>query len=404
MMTENKKNKIFKKSINIIAIFIIFIALTASYIIPDNNLISSMQKVFPKADNFNKISTNPLTFEVIKNVQNEKKDKIGYVVIADANGYGGPVKMVTAINMQGKIIKTIIAEHKDTPSFIYKIKNNNFLQQFVGKNISAPLSINEDIDSISGATLSSNGISKAISKGSHYVATTQFNINISQKKQIIQFGIKEIIVLALLILMLISVKFKIRQLRWVTLIVSLIFIGFKFNIAITLGNIASILMGYFPPINEYIYWYLWFLGIPVITFIIAKNVYCVWLCPFGAIQEIAAKIGGSNFKCNKKIDLKVRKLRYILTFLALLLAFIYKAPGLASYEPFATLFALNAYGIQWFILPLVICSSFFISRFWCRYFCPVGVVNEITVKIRKLLDSKIEEALQWKRKKSVIEK
>ncbi|MBO8168947.1 MAG: 4Fe-4S binding protein [Thermoanaerobacteraceae bacterium] len=398
-MSNVKGRNALKKIITVAPFVILAVALAATYVLPDGDMLSKANEVLPQADYFKKVSSNPQIFEGIAQ-ENGQITKVGYVVISEANGYGGPITMITAIDLDGNIKDTIIADHKDTPTFIHMIKSHQFLDQFLGKKVNAPLRIGEDIDKVSGATFSSKGIARAISRGSHAVAVNQFGLEVPQENQEFNFGFKDAVVSGLILLMIIGIKFRINRLRWVTLIASLIFIGFKFNAAVSMGTIASILMGYFPPIGEHIFWYLWFLGIPVITFILSKNVYCFWLCPFGAAQEITAKIGGGRTKCHKDIEFKLRKIKYVLAFVALLMAFIWKSPGLASYEPFATLFALQGFGVQWFILPIVLFSSLFIGRFWCRYFCPVWVANEITWKLRKTINKCLKGAKQWNKEKS----
>ncbi len=379
---KNLANKI----IVFAATVIFFLALGLSWTHTDSDIIPFMHKVFPEAQSFQKVASSPVIYEGRTQNQNGIEEKIGYVVIGRAAAYGGPIEMVTGINLQRKIVGTVIAAHKDTPSFIDKIIDQKYLEKFKGKDITDPLSINQDIDSISGATISSRGIAKAVSEGSHAVARGQFGLDVKDEVKPFKFGLKEITVIALGLLMVAGAVFKQKKWRWVTLISSLIFIGFQYNTPISLANIAAFFMGNFPPIRENLVWYILLIGIPVITLVLGKNVYCFWLCPFGALQEITAKVGGGKFKCcNKAIEAKAAAIRYGLVYLALLGAFLTKSPSFAGYEPFATLFALQGFGIQWLILPVVVFASFFIYRFWCRFFCPGLIINEIILCSRKYI-------------------
>ncbi|WP_258359879.1 4Fe-4S binding protein [Moorella sulfitireducens] len=377
---SNKKT-ILSMTINILAILTLITALIANYLLPKDNLIPKLKEALPQAQSFNKITSNPTIYEGL----NGQGEKIGYLVIDSAMGYGGPITVITSTDLEGNIVGAVIAEHKDTPTFIQIVMNHDFLKQFLGKKVNEPFALDKDIDRVTGATFSSKGITMAIAQGSHALAKNQFGFSITEEARPVNLGAKEITVISLLMLALAGVTFQLNKLRWLTLVGSLIFIGFKYNIALSIGNIASVLMGYFPPIKEYIFWYIWVLGVPFIIFMLGRNIYCSWLCPFGAAQEILAKIGGSNFRCHKSIDLKARKIKYVLTYIALLIAFVSSSPGQGSYEPFATLFARQGFGIQWFILPVVLFSSLLISRFWCHYFCPVGVINELICKLRRSL-------------------
>ncbi len=392
-----------KNSANKIIVFaaavIFLITLGFGWTHTDNNIIPFMNQVFSEAQSFQKIASSPLIYEANKQSKDGKEEKIGYVVIEQAVAYGGPIKMVTGINLQGKIVGTVIAAHKDTPSFIDNILDQKYLERFIGKDITDPLSINKDIDRISGATFSTRGIAKAVSQGSHAVARSEFGLNVKDEVEPSKFGSKEIAVIALVILMVIGVAFKQKKLRWLVLLGSLVIIGFQYNTPISLANITGLLMGNFPSVRENLVWYILLIGIPVITFILGKNVYCFWLCPFGALQEITAKVGGGKFKCcNKAVEAKAAKIRYALIYLALIGAFLTKSPSFAGYEPFATLFGRQGFGIQWLILPVVIFSSFFISRFWCRFFCPGLILNEIILRPRKYIMGILEKEILEKAK------
>lgn len=399
MMNINR----FSKGISWFAFFIFGLVLAASYLLPSSDLQPKISEALPQAESYQKIGSTPLIFEGTVSQGNGQSTKVGFVVINEAPGYGGPITMVTGIDLNGNIVGTVIANHKDTPTFIQMIINHRYLDQFQGRKISDPLSLQQDIDSVSGATLSSKGITRAISQGSHAVARSQFGIDVTEKREPFKFEIKEAIVFSLLVLMLIGIKFRLKKLRWVTLLGGLVFIGFAFNIPISLANIAGVLMGYFPSIRENLVWYLMLIGIPLITFVLGRNVYCFWLCPFGAVQELTAKIGGGSLKCNHtRFEAGARKIKYGLTYIALLGAFIIKAPGFAGYEPFATLFALQGFGVQWFILPVVLFASLFISRFWCRYFCPVGVANELIWKLNRRFKDWKKGAEPWKKESKVL--
>ncbi|NMA69857.1 MAG: 4Fe-4S binding protein [Desulfitobacterium sp.] len=133
------------------------------------------------------------------------------------------------------------------------------------------------------------------------------------------------------------------------------------------------------------------MGLPLLNFIFAKNLYCSWVCPFGAAQEFTGKFTGAKLRCSEGIKQKLKKLKYISFYLVLLLAFFLHTPSVANFEPFAVLFGQDGYGVQWLLMPLILLAALFVNRFWCNYFCPVGVANEFVVglgrKLRNLLRS-----------------
>ena len=96
-----------------------------------------------------------------------------------------------------------------------------------------------------------------------------------------------------------------------------------------------------------------------------RNVCCYDLCPFGAQQEVAAKIGGAKPKQLRWSSFLLWAKR-LLTPAAISLALIYRNPGLSIYEIFGTAFALEGGNSRFALLAIILLSSPFRDRPWCR--------------------------------------
>ena len=117
--------------------------------------------------------------------------------------------------------------------------------------------------------------------------------------------------------------------------------------------------------------------------VLGKNVYCYRVCPFYGIEYVLQKISGMKLNPSRAL---LKRTRFIINFLlwvSLMVIFLSKHPALGSFEPFAMTFSLNGTGVQWFILPLALIGSFFMSTFWCRFFCPCGQALTTLVQFRK---------------------
>ncbi len=158
--------------------------------------------------------------------------------------------------------------------------------------------------------------------------------------------------------------------RWTTLLGGLVFLGFAFNSSFVLAHINMVLLGYWPEWQTHFYWYLLIAGLLLFKATEEWNVYCYDFCPFGAMQEIAAKIGGARPKRLRWHDGLVWAQRF-LTLAAISLALLYRNPGLSSYEIFGTAFRLEGSNFQFALLAIVLLSSLFLHRPWCRHLCPL---------------------------------
>ena len=107
--------------------------------------------------------------------------------------------------------------------------------------------------------------------------------------------------------------------------------------------------------------------------VIFGPIWCGWLCWLGVLQEFI-------FKKNKWKLLKTKKTQKILifiqtlTFAALVLwIIIAQRPVLCAYDPFISIFKLRIFNwIGYITVPLLLISSLFIYRPFCRILCPIG--------------------------------
>ncbi len=341
----------------------------------------SLERLLPTAAGFRRISLDPPMWA------GETDGRVeGYVILSTANGYGGPMVVSSLVDPQGKILGVEIVSHKDTAAFIRMLENQYFMERFKGIELPrAELPL--DMDGISGATYSSRGVTEAVHSGARILLKTRFNLDIPRVEKSFQWGGRETAILILVGIAALGIWSRKWKWRWMTWAGGLVFLGFIHNTPLSVSGVISLALGFFPDIHTSLGWYLMVPGVLIACLVLGKNHYCQWLCPFGAFQEFTARMGGGKWCCSKKLNTALSRIKYGVTFAVVLAGILLVNPGMAGFEPFAPLFALQGAGIQWYILPAVVFASFFIHRFWCRYFCPVGVILGLVarygVKIRK---------------------
>ncbi len=121
-----------------------------------------------------------------------------------------------------------------------------------------------------------------------------------------------------------------------------------------------------------------------------RGVYCGWLCPFGALQEltnlIARRFGVRQIEVPHAIHERLWIIKYTLFILILGVSFYSMADALllAEAEPFKTAITmrmLRAWPFVLFVLALL-AAGLFIERFYCRYICPLGAALAIPAKLK----------------------
>lgn len=121
-----------------------------------------------------------------------------------------------------------------------------------------------------------------------------------------------------------------------------------------------------------------------------RGVFCGWLCPFGALQELtnaaAQRLGVRQIAVPQALHERLWVIKYTL-FVALVALSFYsmeKALVMAEVEPFKTAISLRFMRPWPFVLFVVVLigAGLFIERFYCRYLCPLGAGLALPAKLK----------------------
>lgn len=105
-------------------------------------------------------------------------DTVGVIFVSQANGYGGVVSVMTAIDMNGNIISVeILAASDETPGLGQNVTKESFYSQYAGlkDNVTvvkggAANKENNEINAVTGATISSKAVTTAVNQALDYAA------------------------------------------------------------------------------------------------------------------------------------------------------------------------------------------------------------------------------------------
>ncbi|MCD8046290.1 MAG: RnfABCDGE type electron transport complex subunit G [Clostridiales bacterium] len=105
----------------------------------------------------------------------EDGNLLGYVINAtDPNSYGGDVTLSLGVRLDGTVNGYSITDISDTAGLGMKAKEESFYSQFEDKQVEefvvtkTGATSDEEIDAISGATISSNAVTNAVNAGLCY--------------------------------------------------------------------------------------------------------------------------------------------------------------------------------------------------------------------------------------------
>lgn len=380
---KDKKKSLISKLVPYIA----YASLLGAYIIGmTQNTIDYESMVTEKYKGrvLTKIKDDPIVFELETNGSETTSSEIGeYIVISKGQGYGGPFVIGVHIGDDAKIRRVMLLDNRETPAFVKKVEDAKFPEQFMGKNVVDDFIPGEDIDIISGATISTRAATQAIREAAHISALDYFKLKQSWKKEPWVFGLGEILVLILFGLAFVKQVYAKKPWKYVYMAATIAIVGFYLNSAISIGSLSGLAMGFIPDFKTHMIWWVLVVGTVLTIFIKGSNVYCYRICPFYGIGFVLNKISGQKFSPSKGVMNYAKPVSNFLLWLALMIIFLSSHPAAGAFEPFAMIFSLNGDGVHWFLLPLVLVGSFFISLFWCRFFCPCGHGLSTLLRFRK---------------------
>ncbi|MEA2093348.1 MAG: 4Fe-4S binding protein, partial [Pseudomonadota bacterium] len=403
------------------------------------------QQFFPQASRVGEFDGDPLAAPVY-----QEDELLGYVLrttdIARIPAYSGkPITLLVGLDLAGRITGLEILEHSE-PILVVGISEQDlkhYVDQYRDVSILKKVKLGGaeregyiTIDGITGATITAMVMNATVMKSAQKVAesrgipppdkgsetaaavqeatpaetgpapvwwlgesTEPFWVSVWQARwwQVIVLCIA-LVILTLILLFQDWLTRRPRLLKVIRtgyLLFTLFFIGWY-----TLAQLSIIHVLTF--INAILHQFSWesFLVDPLIfilwgyvalTLLLwGRGVYCGWLCPFGAMQELIHKLAQHlkipEYKFPDVVHERLMALKYVI-FVALFglsLQSIGYAAKAAEVEPFKTAIVLhfNREGIYLYYALGLLVIAVFNRKFFCKYLCPLGASLAIPAPLR----------------------
>ncbi|MEP1215579.1 MAG: 4Fe-4S binding protein [Marinobacter sp.] len=187
----------------------------------------------------------------------------------------------------------------------------------------------------------------------------------------------------------------VRRFRWGFLYFTLFYIGFYVQGQLSVVNIYTLFLSIRDGFSLNVFlmdpvlFILWTYTF-ITLFIWGRGLFCGWLCPFGALQEMAAWLGEKlkfrQITISEKWHRRLILLKYPIL-LALVGTAFYSlelAEKLVEVEPFKTsitLYFVRSWPFVIYAMGLLVIGMF-IHKFYCRYLCPLGAGLAVLGKLR----------------------
>lgn len=341
------------------------------------------RQVFPQASYFIKRDTKPEHYiAYYEDPQTEKRTALGFCfetakTMPDLYGYSSRINILVGIDLRTRINQIKVLDENESGYLARRTLNSKkFVNQFKGKRLQDLFIPGQDLDAVSGATVSLTSAASSIRESGRLISSKFYQVKFKTVKPPLVADKDIWRIVAILLLMaaaLAGALLKLNRFRYVVEAFALVAIGFLSKDYFSITHVTSLVTRMIPDIAGFVPWWL----ILVLTLVLTLGfgrVYCGWLCPFGTIQEILSFAKPLQKRIPLKIERWLKKLKYLI-----LLAVVVSVLGgnhslLELVEPFSTMFNLSGTKLMYAILAASLLPGLFMYRFYCRFFCPAGAV------------------------------
>ncbi len=326
-------------------------------------------------------------------VYEEPEEVAGYIfssgeLAPEVRGFGGKMNLAVYVDPAGKLINFHIVRSNETPGYLKLLSQwrgeLNEHQLFAGDPFS-------DVHAVSGATVSSEAIISALQISGHRFASQilgrPVQADVEEKAHRARYlpDAQGMYLIGALVLVLIVIYRGGFWSRLGVLTINVVVGGIVLNAQYSSEQTSTVLSLHGPAVGL-TGAFLLVVGVPLLV-ILFGNVYCGYICPFGAAQELLGYIVPGRFKEAMPVERmqKARFIKYVVLFVLIMVFFISKDRTTLVADPLIEIFASNKISF-WLatlfrdifslaavlIIGVTLIGSLFYTRFWCRYLCPVG--------------------------------
>ncbi len=300
-------------------------------------------------------------------------------------GYGGPLFLAVAARPSGELLGLRVLQSNETPGYLEEVRE--WFGQLLGMNIfdASPL---VEVDALSGATLTSEAVLRTLREAGPRFAETALGAEKAAPRpgnnSSAGPGAGFFWLTAFLLGAAVQRFYPNRWLRRGFLLAALLVLGFRHNLQFSTQQVFSLLSGHWPPVSASPAFLL--LAVLPVSVLLFGNFYCGYVCPFGALQELAGDLRPHRLDLDpsKRAWRYGRALKYVLLFILVLAFSLSREQAVLSADPLITFFSTLREETAFVFGLSMVALAFFFRRFWCRNLCPAGAFLSLLNRVRLL--------------------
>jgi spermidine synthase len=291
-----------------------------------------------------------------------------------ARGFGGPLVLGLWVAPGGEVRALRVLRHNETP--FYYGRTLDWQRGLVGRNVFETETL-AACDVATGATLTSRAILDMLTEIGVALRTLPDSTPcgppaLARRWRVEASGVALAAFAAAAIWLRRRPSRRVRRLFLAAVVLGL---GVVWNAQFSTAQLQSWLIGRLPPPGVTAVAMLAF-GVPLLVFFVG-NIYCGWLCPFGALQELV----GEGWPARRRLDPDKnawrfgKALKYTVVFGVALTLTVHPHAEPERWDPLVTVFFRGHRGapMRWAAIGFLVLAVGY-RRYWCRQWCPAGAL------------------------------
>ncbi len=295
----------------------------------------------------------------------------------DIRGFGGKINLAVFIDPDGRLLDFQIITSNETPEYLELVTGKK--EFFKDRPLFAKNPFTET-DAVTGATISYNAITSELQISAKNFAdqvlgeTSQFAESryTTGENPEKPFDYAALYLAGAAVASLIVIYIGGFRTRLIILLINFLVAGLIFNAQYSLAQITNLLSFNLPAV-AFSTAFLIAVAVPILVLIFG-NIYCGYLCPFGALQELLAFLTPKKLKPQPADAMRnLSFVKYLLLFIFVIAFFISrKNQSTLSADPLISIFSRSIVLVVIIITAAALAGSLFYTRLWCRTLCPTG--------------------------------
>ena len=292
-------------------------------------------------------------------------------------GYGGPICLAAYVDPSGVLREYRVLRSNETPLYLDML--TEWRCRLIGKNLFEPGPF-AGIDALSGATVTSDAILLCLETAGGAFARHALGMEPGEpsaaatRAPSVAFGPETQGFLALAVFLALAAGLRHSPGRWPrrVMLAAAVAVGLHLNLQYSVWHAIS-LVDMNVGVAGLSGAFFLMVGVPLAAALFG-NVYCGYVCPFGALQELVGDFAPGPWRADlgKRTLRYGRCVKYLLLLLLVLLYAVTRDYSVLNADPLITIFSAARGRTALAVAAACLVLSLFYKRFWCRNLCPAG--------------------------------